>query len=359
MRITSVHAFVHEFPLSVPYEIAYERYASAPNVFVRIVTREGLVGLGCVSPDPHVTGKTPEAVRDAIEGVASKLLLGQDASRLLKLLEMLADALEEAPAALAAVDIALHDLLAKKAGLPLWKLLGGFRDRIRTSVTIGILPLDRTVEVARALVAKGFRALKVKGGRDPEEDARRILALRDALGARIEMRFDANQGYDLEGALAFLRLVAPAGLELLEQPLPRGAHEETRELTRSSRLPVMADESLIDLRDAFRIARGGLADMVNVKLVKVGGIAAALRINAVARSAGLETMIGCMDEAGLGIAAGLHVALAVPNVAYADLDGHLDLEDDPTRDLVRIRAGMLRPAPGTGLGLADLPPRWR
>ena len=350
MKIRRLEARTVCMALDIPYRIAYEEVTRAENIFLRMETDAGIIGYGCAAPAEAVTGESCRAAEKALETAAFPLLLGADPLRRIALLESLRDPLQKNPSARAAVDMALLDILGKKAGLPVWRILGGFRDRIRTSVTIGILPLKETIERARTWAGRGFTALKIKGGLDMEQDVERVLKVREALGEEIELRFDANQGYSAEQSIAFVERVAAAKLEIFEQPVPTDQDAALQSVTSKAPIPVMADESLKNLKDAYRLAKGELVDMVNVKIMKVGGSTDADQINAVARSAGLEVMVGCMDEAALGIAAGLHFALSHPNVQYADLDGHLALRDDPSNGAVLLRDGILYPADKPGFG---------
>lgn len=350
MKITAVEAWAVRMALEEPYQIAYERVESATNVFIRIETNTPITGCGCAAPDRHVTGENADSVLSAVQNIAAQYLKGKDPLRYSLHLERLKQFLKGHPSALACIDMALYDILGKVCGMPLWKLLGGFRTRIKTSITIGILPVAGTVARATEYVSQGFSAIKLKGGLNLDEDVQKVAGVREAVGWKIELRFDANQGYTVDEAVRFVKQTASFRIELIEQPTPAGNAHLLGKVSRSVPIPVMADESIHSLRDAFRLARGDFVDMVNIKLMKVGGIHEALMINAVSRSAGLEVMVGCMDEAALGIAAGLHFALARPNVLYADLDGFLGLKNDSTRNAVILKKGTLYASNAPGLG---------
>lgn len=350
MKITGIEAWPVKMRLREPYTISYQTIESTTNVFLRLETSRGIVGFGCAAPDKDITGETTESVLTGLNEIAAENLKGSDPLRTAMLLERLKRALGDSSAALAAVDMALYDILGKTARLPVWKLLGGFRDRIKTSMTIGILPEKETVARARDFIDQGFQCLKLKGGRDVESDIERVLKVREAVGDRIELRFDANQGFSVEQSLHFVEKTRKAKLELIEQPTPGAEPALLGRVTQGVPIPVMADESLMSLLDVFRLARKNWIDMVNIKLMKAGGISEAVQINSVAKAAGLESMVGCMDESALAISAGLHFALARPNVVYADLDGHLDLIEDPTSGAVILRKGILYPTNQPGLG---------
>lgn len=356
MKITGLDVWSVTMRLSEPYTIAYESVDTATNIFIRIKTEGGVVGYGCAAPDEEVTGETPRSAFDFIDSAVRFHLLGKDPLNFRRILEEIGRTTPPAPSCVAAVDMALLDIIGKVSGLPLFQLLGGMKDRIATSATIGILPTDETVLRAGHWVSQGFSSLKIKGGIDPQQDIERIIKVRETVGEAIDLSLDANQGYTPEQAMRFIRETKKARPSFLEQPTPRGDLELMGYVSSLADVPIMADESLLTAADAAEIARHAIADMFNIKIMKVGGIVASMEIGAIARAFGIGVMAGCTDEAALGIAAGLHFALATSAVVRADLDGHLPLMGDPSSGAVILEGGWLYPTGRPGLGF-DLD-RW-
>ena len=352
MKITKIEYWVEKFKLKEPYSIAYNSYTEAENVFLRVETNKGITGFGCAGPDYDVTNENAETLLLACKEIIEPCVVGMDPIRISFILHKFDKTLAIHPSAKAMLDMALYDILGKYSNLPVYRLLGGYRKSIKTSITIGIMPLEETMTKARNYINDGFHILKLKGGINVDEDIERVLRLREAVGDKITIRIDANQGYTLEETAKFIRSTKNAALQLLEQPIPRGFPAILGKITDESIIPIMADESLLNIRDIFRLTRRGLVDMVNVKLMKVGGINEALQIGAVARAGNLDIMVGCMDESALSIAAGLHYSLSQPNTQYADLDGHLDLIDDPAAGAVILKNGTLYPNNEPGLGIS-------
>ena len=352
MRITAVSYERMDFKLSVPYTIAYETISSTTNFILKLETDGKYVGYGCAAPDRVVTGENPEEVAHAINTLIIPYLVGKDPFTYALILTELKELLGKRSSALAMVDLALYDLISKKAEVPLYQFLGGFRNSIPTSITVGILTVEDTVKHAQEYVKQGFSILKVKGGDNLQDDVEKMIKLHEKF-PEVKWRFDGNQGYSVKESIAFVRATSHIGIEIFEQPTKIEAEERLGLVTDQVDIPVMADESLKTLTDAFRLAQNERVDMVNIKLQKVGGIMAGMHINSVAKAANLEAMVGCIDECGLGIAAGLHFALSRPNIQYADLDGHLELVADPYTDIFRLEKGILYPKENYGLGYAE------
>ena len=348
MQITHVKVIPVELSLRLPYRTAYHAKVDRVGVvFVRLETRQGETAWGCAAFDSAITGETMEGVTRACQVCADRALDLNPLNTEFALAE-LAKLTEGHPSALCAFDIAFHDLLGLAAGLPLYRLLGGYRHRIQTSITIGIAPVKETVELAHDRARQGFRILKIKGGLDPQEDVRRVQAIHDAM-PRLTLRLDADQGYTVHQALGVARALE-GRLEMLEQPTPAADLDALREVTRRSPVPILADESVTGPPSALEIAGRRAAHGLSVKLVTCGGLICARQVDAVARAAQMSTMVGCVNEPALLIAAGLGLALSSPNVRYGDLDGHFDLIDDPTVPGFRFEEGWLIATDVPGLG---------
>ncbi len=352
MRIVSAESRVEALGLTRPYTIAFRRIESVDNAIVRLEADSGKVGLGAASPEPKVTGETMEDCRRALARDRIEWLAGRDVSDPQPVLREIQSRMPPAPAARAALDMAVHDLAAQEKGVPLVEMLGRAHDGFPTSITIGIKPLEETLAEAAEYVARGFRILKVKIGLDLDGDLERLARVRESVGTRIAIRADGNQGYSLEETLRLFRETASLDLEFLEQPLPARDIEVMRSLPEDIRERIAADESLLSKQDARVLAGPPRAcGIFNIKLMKCGGIAPARRIAAVAESAGIRLMWGCMDESRISIAAALHAALSSPATRYLDLDGSLDLDRDVAEGGFTLDNGVMRTTGAPGLGV--------
>ncbi len=348
MQITNVEVVPVELNLRLPYRTAYHPEIDRVTVvFVRVETRKGQIAWGCAAFDPAITGETLEKVVQACRACADR---ARDLNPLNieYALDELAQLTEGTPSALCAFDLAFHDLLGLAAGLPLHRLLGGYRSRIQTSVTIGILPVKESVELAHERARQGFRMLKIKGGLAPEEDVRRVRAIHDAL-PNFTLRLDADQGYTVRQALSVAHALE-GKLEMLEQPTPADDLDGLRQVTKLSPVPILADESVMGPASALEIATRRAADGLSVKLATCGGLRCARQVDTIARAARMATMVSCVNEPALLTAAGLSFALSSSNVHYGDLDGHFDLIGDPSIPGFLLEEGWLIATEVPGLG---------
>jgi L-alanine-DL-glutamate epimerase-like enolase superfamily enzyme len=351
MKITSCEIFPVKLTLEKPFSIAYMTIDHTINVFIRIHTDEGITGLGCGGHDQEVTGENGQTIEKALRQTAEPLLIGEDPLATAFLTQRIREQMPSEPTALSAVDMALADIAARKAGLPLYAFLGGKLRPVTTSITLGIQPLDETVSQALEYRKKGFRILKIKGGNDVNADIEKIRKIHETVGTQMGLFFDANQGYTIAEAKRCIQTLTRVGAFCIEQPCPSADLSQFSHL-RNEACPVMADESVLGPEDAINLIRAGGFQMVNIKLAKAGTIRRALAIDAIAGVSGAPSMMGSMDESALSTAAGLHTMLCAPNCSYADLDGALEFIDDPAGDAVILKDGQLLVHDRPGLGFS-------
>jgi len=351
MKIVRAKAIPVGLELKEPFAIANETIEVADNVFIRLETETGLVGWGCSAPDT-VTSETKQTVLKSFE-VAKRLVIGCDPTRINLVNYALDSDLQGNPSLKASVNLAMYDIIGKMAGMPLFRLLGGYREKIETSVTIGLNSTDLMVKKAKQIVFDGFSIIKIKCGVNVEKDIENILAIREAVGSTIKLRLDANEGYSVEEALRVIKAIEEKGadVELLEQPTKASYLYSLKEVTHQSPVPIMADETALTLKDSFKLLKHEIADMINIKLMKIGGLTNAVKANVLAELADVPIMVGCMNESMAAMSAGVHFACAFRNVQYADLDSVLDFVDDVAKGGARYEKGFVIPSEKPGLGV--------
>ena len=318
MKITQVRLDRISTPLRVPFKTALRTVNSVEDVIVELHTDTGAVGYGEAPPTGVITGDTAGAIIGAIQDHIAPAILGRDLDEFEDLTAAVQKALVHNTSAKAAVDMALWDLLGQKYNAPVYRMLGGARKNIVTDITIS------------TAIARGYDCLKVKVGIDPELDVARLAAVREAVGKDVCIRIDANQAWNAKQAVRILNQMQDKGLdiEFVEQPVPAADLEGMQYVTRHADVPVLADESVFSPADALKIMQTGAADLVNIKLMKCGGITNALRIAAAAEVYGVQCMIGCMLEAKVSVNAAVELACAKKIITKIDLDGPVLCSED-------------------------------
>jgi L-alanine-DL-glutamate epimerase-like enolase superfamily enzyme len=348
-HITGIDLYQAKIPMIAPFRIAIGVISEGEYLFVRINTDGGVSGWGEATPTTMITGDT-QAINSAAAASLAKLILGKDPLDIEARVTEMGRFLAFNSGVRAAFDIALYDLAARVAGLPLYAFLGGGKRQLETDMTIGLNEPAKMAERALELKRSGVSAIKVKLGTSADEDVERINRIREAIGDELPLRVDANQGWDFPTAVTVLRRLESAGIEYCEQPIAHWNYDGFRRLRERVSIPIMADESVFDHHDAFKLTAGGCCDYLNIKLAKSAGIHTALKINAVAEASGVACMLGCMMETRLALTAAAHLVSARPNIRYADLDGHFELKEDPIVGGARWDGGTITLPDEPGIG---------
>ena len=325
MKITQVKLGRISTPLRVPFKTALRTVSSVEDVIVELHTDTGAVGYGEAPPTGVITGDTTGAIIGAIRDHIAKTIVGRDVDEFEDLMIALNGCIQKNTSAKAAVDMALWDLYGQLYKIPVYKLMGGAKKSIVTDITISVNDPEEMVRDALNAIDRGYDCLKVKVGKEPEKDIARLSAIRAAVPKETCIRIDANQGWTPKEAVRILNGMQEKGLdiEFVEQPVKAHDFDGLKYVTERSYVPVLADESVFSPQDALTIMQMGAADLVNIKLMKCGGLYPAEKINAIAEANHVQCMVGCMLETKVAIAAGVSLVAAKQNITEADCDSFM------------------------------------
>jgi len=353
MRITAIEIEPLNLELQTALTVAYGSYPELNYALIKVITDDGLVGLGEASPDPEVTGETQDSVIKALR-TASAFLLGMNPFNIEEVIHLCFEKIPAFPAAVAAIDMSLYDLMGQALKVPVYQLLGG---KARSGIGLyPVIPMDESQVMAagcRRFTDMGADTLKIKLGSSPDEDLVRLNTIRDAIGGSIKLRLDINQGWkDAKTAIQTIRSLNGFNIEWIEQPVAARDLTALAEVTAAVDQAIMADESCHTAADVLKIACLHAANLINIKLMKCGGIYQATKMLAVSEAAGLPCILGSMGESSIGSAAGLHFVTAKPAIIACELIGPLFINNDPaTGYKVDMATFQAIPSESAGLGV--------
>lgn len=352
LTIDRIEVYQSPVKLIEPFIISLGPLEYAQNLIVVIRTKEGISGFGECSPFMTINGESMET-GFVVAKYLSQVLLQQNPLDIAACSLAMDRVIFGNSSVKSAFDIALHDIAAQHAGLPLYRYLGGKNDKtLQTDYTVSLSGKEKMAGDALKIKEAGYRVIKVKLGENGGRDIERICAIREAIGGEIPLRLDANQGWDTDEAIRVLTALEPYNIQFCEEPIPRWNFMELPKVKAAVSIPVMGDESCCDHNDAKRLIDLNACDMFNIKLGKSSGIFKALKIKDLAEKAGMPLQVGGFLESRLGFTASAHFALAGKNIVYNDFDTPLMLEEDPViGGIVYGKNGLVTVPEAPGLGL--------
>jgi L-alanine-DL-glutamate epimerase-like enolase superfamily enzyme len=331
-------------------------HTESPFLFLYVRTDEGISGIGEVTCTPVWSGEDSYTAAHVIKDFIAPALIGQDPLAIESLATKIKYSIANHPFTKSGVEMALWDIAGKAANLPVYRLLGGpVREFVPTKFSISGQAPERAAEIAAWAVAQGFRTMKVKVGIEPEQDVKRVRAVREAIGPDVRLGIDANGGWSPRVAIQSIRRMMEFGIYFAEQPVSDVDISWLSDVRRAVEVPVMADESLYTLQDAMALVRAQAADIFSIYVGKGGGIGPARKVAAVAEAAGLTCTIGSNLEMGVASAAMIHLAMATPGIGAeefpCDILSTFFYEADLLAEPLPITAGTARPLEKPGLGV--------
>ncbi|HKQ13639.1 MAG TPA: dipeptide epimerase [Steroidobacteraceae bacterium] len=357
MKITDIRFNMLRVPLKTPFKTALRTVDTIEDVIVTVHTDKGNVGYGEAPATAVITGDTHGSIVEAIKKYIAPRIIGEDVANLNRITQLIQGSLEKNSSAKAAVEIAVYDLFGQLYNAPLYKLLGGGDPVITTDITISVDYIDKMVADSINAVERGFESLKIKVGKDIGVDIERVKAIYAAVEGRALLRVDANQGWTAKQAVFALQTLEDAGvrLELVEQPVKAQDLEGMKYVTERVHTPIMADESVFGPTDVIELIRMRAADIINIKLMKTGGLSNAIQIADICGMYGMECMIGCMVETSVSVAAAVHLAVAKSSViTKVDLDGPSLCQFNPVVGGVIFNESEISVTQAPGLGIKEV-----
>ena len=332
LAVADLQVDIKQIPLKQPFVTALHRVDAVNAVRVTVRLANGVTGIGTCTPNEKVTGDSLSSARAVIEETIKPLVLEKNLTDWKELLNTVKTSIVHNAPAKAAVEIALYNTRANLFGLTLSQLLGGKGGSVETDYTISIGKAEQMIANAQKMVDQGFKTLKLKlGAGHLKRDIKLVEDLAYATGPMVHLRLDMNQAWDVRQTMQAAEYWHKQGLliDFIEQPVPAWDRDSMAYLTRHSPYPIMADESVESYEDAQRVLAKNACDYINIKLMKTGGLSEAQKINDLAESRGVPTMVGSMIESIESLAAACAFYRANPNTIFADLDAIFMVDQDP------------------------------